>query len=243
MRAMISYLTTHKSTTLSNYIAAIKNFFELQGILPRGLLFYKVRKGLMQIFGAMDQVIHKVPLRRPDLLQIISCFFIRNEHGFALATCLNYWAALRISELLRLCWSDVKITHSFVLVIVRIAKNHLRPKHCTVSHNSVDEDSVPIRIAEHRASSAKSFSGKIFHFSRSTYNRAIKRACISCSLPKGTSHSFRAGFITDASSIGIPNPSIALHARHKSTLSLSAYNRPAATDLKKITEAMMTSIQ
>ena len=74
VRAMISCLTTHKSTTPSNYIAAIKNFFELQGILPRGLLFYKVRKGLMQIFGAMDQVIHKVPLRRPDLLQIISYF-------------------------------------------------------------------------------------------------------------------------------------------------------------------------
>jgi integrase len=241
VRAMISHLTTHKSTTLSNFIAAIKNNFDLQGILPRGRLFYKARRGLMQIFGAIDEVIHKVPLRRPHLLQIISYFLTNNEFGFALATCLNYWAALRISELLRLQWSDVKITHSFALVIVRVAKNHLRPKVCSISHNSVDKDSVPIRIAKYRSTSANSFSGKIFQFSRSTYDRAMKKACTSCGLPIGTSHSFRAGFITDASSIGIPNTTVALHTRHKSTLSLSDCNRPAATDLKKIAEAMMTS--
>jgi integrase len=240
VRAMISCLTTHKSTTLTNFIAAIKNNFDLEGLLPRGRLFYKVRKGLMQIFGAMDQVIHKIPLRRPDLLKIISCFLIRNEFGFALATSLNYWAALRISELIRLQWSDVKVTLAFTVVIVRIAKNHLRPKFCSISH-SIDVDSIPMRIAKFRSTSANSFSGKLFKFSRSSYNRAIKRACRSCSLPQGTSHSFRAGFITDASSIGIPNPTIALHTRHKSVQSLSDYNRPAATDLKKITEAMMTS--
>ena len=74
VRAVISCLTTHESTTLSNFIAAIKNNFDLQGILPRGRLFYKARRGLMQIFGAIDEVIHKVPLRRPHLLQIISFF-------------------------------------------------------------------------------------------------------------------------------------------------------------------------
>ena len=48
VRAMCSCLLTHKSTTLTNFIAAIKNNFELQGMLPRGLLYFKVRKGLMQ---------------------------------------------------------------------------------------------------------------------------------------------------------------------------------------------------
>ena len=235
---MVAYLRGHKFTTLSNFISAIKKNFEYEGILPRGVLFRNVRNGLSQIFSTIDATVHKVALRRKDLLILIAYFIEHKLHEFAFAVAVNYWAALPISELLRLEWGDFKAARSFCVILVRIAKNHLRPKFSVVSHSS-DIDSLSLLAAKHFSSTRQ--TKNIFSFSRSKYNKAIKTACRATNRPIGTSHSFRAGFITDAAALGIPDTIIAHHTRHSSTASLSDYKRLGVSDLQKLTASMATS--
>ena len=79
------------------------------------------------MFGiTIDEVIHKVPLRRGHLLILIRHFLNKRLFKFAFAITLNYWAALRISELLNLSWSDFKTVQLLSVVVVQKAKNHLR---------------------------------------------------------------------------------------------------------------------
>ena len=238
---MVAYLRGHKLTTLTNFIAAAKKHFEHKGLLPRNLLFHNVKRGLFQTFGTIDEVIHKVPLRRVHLLILIQCFLSRRSFKFAFAVALNYWAALRVSELLNLSWSDFQASLVLSVVVVRKAKNHLRPKSSVISHSHA-LDSLPVLAAQHVTAlhNQKSSSTKVFSFSRTSYNQAIKKACRATGLPIGTSHSFRAGFITDAFARGISATAVARHTRHKSTRSLSDCNLPDISDLKKLTSLMLS---
>ena len=226
---MVAFVFSHKITTLPNFISAIKKNFEYQGVLPRGLLFFNVRKGLNQICCTFDTVIHKVPIRLKSLLRIISFFLSIGKTKFAFGVALNYWGALRISELLSLTWADLRFYSSYTAVIVRKAKNHKLPKISFVSHTE-GVDSLVIRAAAVKPNII-SDSAKVFSFSRKTFNKAIKFACSSLQIPSGTSHSFRAGFITDASAAGIPDSMIALHTRHKSIQSLQSCELPSISDL------------
>ena len=147
-----------------------------------------------------------------------------------------------MSELMGLMWKDFKSTPLLSVVIVRRAKNHQLPKHSIISHGQ-EIDLLPILAAKHVSDQqqSKNSSSKIFSFARNTCNQAIKRACRATGLPVGTSHSFRAGFMTDAFSQGVPATAIARHTRHKSIRSLSDHDLPDMSDLKKLTEKMMTS--
>ena len=78
-------------------------------------------------------------------------------------------------------------------------------------------------------------SAKVFSFSRKSYDDAMKAACTALQIPQGTSHSFRAGFITDASAAGASDTSIAQHTRHKSIVSLQSYKIPSISDLNVMT--------
>ena len=238
---MIAYLRGHKLTTLTNFISAAKKHFEHRGILPRNLLCHNVKRGLHQIFGTIDEVIHKVPLRRGHLLILIRYFLNKRLFKFAFAITLNCWAALRISELLNLSWSDFKTVQLLSVVVVQKAKNHLRPKQSVVIH-SYEVDSLPVLAVQYISALSKQVksSAKIFSFGRTSCNQAIKKACRATGLPIGTSHSFRAGFITDAFAQGISATAIARHTRHKSTRSLSDYNIPDISDLKKLTSLMLS---
>ena len=235
-RLIVAHLRSHKFTTLSNFISAAKKNFEHQGRLPRNMSFRNVKRGLFQMFATIDATTHKVPLRRRHLLILVNYFILRELYGLAFAMSLNYWAALRISELLRLEWGDFKISDTFCLIVIRIAKNHLRPK-CSVVTHSTEVDSLPLLANEHLA--AKPRKRKVFSFGRTHHDKAIKAACRANDLPIGTSHSFRAGFITDAAAIGMPDTVIAQHARHKSTVSLSDCERPGVSDLKSLTATMV----
>ena len=239
---MVAYLRGHKLTTLSNFVAAAKKHFECQGILPRNLLHHNVKRGLTQVFGMIDEVIHKVPLRRTHLLILIAYFLKQRQFKLAFAVALNYWAALRISELLNLIWSDFKATLTLTVVIVRKAKNHLRPKSSIISHCQ-ELDALPVLAAQHITvpSNKTRSSTKIFSFGRTHYNQAVKKACRATGLPIGTSHSFRAGFMTDAFAQGHSAQAIAHHTRHQSTKSLSDYNQPDVSDLQKLTVSMLSS--
>ena len=77
-RLVAAYLRGHKLTTLANFVAAAKKHFECQGRLPRNLSCHNVRRGLTQIFGTIDEVIHKEPLRRSHLLRLLS-YFLKQE--------------------------------------------------------------------------------------------------------------------------------------------------------------------
>ena len=139
---MVAYLRGHKLTTLPNFIAAAKKNFEHQGLLPRNLLCHNVKRGLIQVFGTIDEVTHKVPLRRIHLLVLIACFLKRRRFKLAFAVALNYWAALRISELLNLTWADFKAKLTLTVIVVRKAKNHLRPKSSVIVHGH-ELDALP----------------------------------------------------------------------------------------------------
>jgi integrase len=237
---MVAYLRSHKITTLTNFVSAIKKHFELEGHLPRNILYVSVKRGLHQIFDVIDQTVHKNPVRRPALLRFIAYFISEDQIHFAFACSLNYWGALRISELLALRWRDLQFFTDCSAVIVRVAKNHSNPKASHVEH-SVAVDCIPILAAKFKSS--KYFKGdnyKCFSFSRRTYNRAIKRVSALFRHPKATSHSFRAGFITDAAAAGISDPAIALHTRHRSIRSLVDYKGPAMADLRRTTRTMLT---
>ena len=134
--AMVSFVFDHKITTLPNFISAMKRHFQFQGILPRNLLCRKVQKGLFQIFGTFDVVVHKVPIRLKNLILLILFFLSQKKYMFAFAIALNCWAALRISELLRVRWSDLLFCVKSTAVVVRRAKNHSSPKISFVSHSS-----------------------------------------------------------------------------------------------------------
>ena len=193
------------------------------------------------MFGMIDETIHKVPLRRRHLVILISYFIRRRLYKWAFAIALNYWAALRISELLNLTWGDFRLTIKLASITVRKAKNHLRPKFSIVTHSTA-LDSLPILAAKHISvlTRRRNSSTKIFSFGRTVYNQAIKRACRATGLPIGTSHSFRAGFITDAFAQGVPATAIARHTRHKSIRSLSDYDLPDISDLQKSSDLMMS---
>jgi integrase len=154
---------------------------------------------------------------------------------FAFAIALNHWAALRTSELLRIRWSDLLFYIKSTAVVVRRAKNHSSPKISFVSHSSGVDNLMSLASQVKPKDISVQGTEKVFSFSRNTYNKAIKAACKSIGIPEGTSHSFRAGFITDASCNGIPDTMIALHARHKSIASLQSYKIPSISDLQATT--------
>ena len=96
-------------------------------------------------------------------------------------------------------------------------------------------DNLVVRAAAVKTTNVSS-SAKVFSFSRKSCDDAIKAACSALQIPQGTSHSFRAGFMTDASAAGVPDSSIAQHTRHKSIVSLQSYKIPSISDLNVMTQ-------
>ena len=127
---------------------------------------------------------------------------------------------------------------STVLLVGR-SKNHQKPKPVFVSHAEDFNVSLPCLLNESLPFLPE--QGRIFRFSRRTCNERIQDIGRRFGWPRASSHSFRAGFITDAFACGSSAAAIARHTRHKAEESLVVYDQPGAQDHASVCQCIQRS--
>ena len=229
-RAAIAFCFTNKSTSLKNYISAIANLFVASGPLRRGFMFHRVKRNLMRFFAVIDNVQHKLPARLKHLVLLAKIPSVFRRRFFP-AMIVTYWAALRISELMRLVWEDLYFMPTGVRLTVQRAKNHAQPRHCFLpvlpaSHAQVCPARHLLRLRDNKKSRAK----KIFPFGSAAFRKYVTASMAAISDGHFTPHSFRAGFCTDAHAARLPSGMIDEHCRWASATSHRSYNHPDVQD-------------
>ena len=204
------------------------------GELPRGRRFYRVRKGIMNLFGPMDGVIHKTPMRLRDLRR----FWADGSREMLQLTApnvldsiiLNYWGALRISELLFLSPDTVTVRGNTMVIKVVNAKNHLEPRFTVLTR--MGEDPLCPVAAMERVMTRNGGSRRLFRHGRARHNKVVRAIGEALGLGECTPHSLRAGFATDCDRAGIPARVVMRHGRWASEASLVSYAQPDLQDLR-----------
>jgi len=236
---IICYCLTHKITTLPAFISAIARYYEDNGWgeLPRKLLFQRVRRGVLNFYGHLNQSVPKAAITVNDLLLFHSRL---NHSSFSdardwCAFLFAFFALLRVGEYtngrLQLrdvqfnAFSDrVRLTIAFsktqcYLVIIDISARSdvLCPRRALINyltllpataHAHPRSPLFVISTSDLRPLSDVSFIARL---------RALMSVCrpgVDTSAYAG--HSFRRGGATTLFLAGVPETIIQLHGRWKS---------------------------
>lgn len=235
--AMVFYARTHKITSLPQYISAVANWHHEHelGELPRERLYYRVQKGLGNVFGLSETVEPKAAITLEDLSNIYS----RLEHNsFAgardwLCYIMAFFGLLRIHEYIgsSLKFSHVNL-HSWGLGInIPFSKTSLQPVCVRIVKRDANDIFDPVTaylnyiafipvklrhgnmpfVLHHNDRSAPLPD----HIYVQTFKLRVKN-CLHKSPENYAGHSFRRGGTTALFLAGVPETVIAAHGRWKS---------------------------
>jgi hypothetical protein len=233
--AIIDYTRTHKLTTLPSYISALANWFHQHalGDLPRDQLFYRVMKGLKNVFGLTDTTTPKAALTLHHLsiihahLDLFSFTDVRDWCSYVLA----FFCLLRIHEYISptLQQQHVKLHTWGVSITIPFSKTNLQP----VKIRIVKRDDIfdPVYAVAHYLSMLEpAASSPRFPFFLSAPSRPhpltdkiflinLKHRIhhhLHLDSTKYAGHSFRRGGTTALFLARVPETIIAAHGRWKS---------------------------
>ena len=127
------YVRTHKTTSLPSFMSAVQSHYTNRewGALPRGELYKKLVRGWNNMVGPIDEVKPKVAFTETQLKSIHSYLppstptFTQTRNWCMYL--LSFYGLLRVSEVHRLCWSDIVVTANYVGVRVPYSKTSLTP--------------------------------------------------------------------------------------------------------------------
>ena len=201
-----------------------------------------MKRNIVSFFSLIDKVIHKLPIRLKHLILIALNSSI-SARKFFKAMLVTYWAALRISEMLRLTWSDIEFRKDCICLTVTRGKNHVEPRHCILPRLPVSHAAVcPYRCLVRLRQAAKKKSKKLFVFSAKRFRDFINAAMAPIEDGHFTPHSLRAGFCTDAHASSLPAAQIDMHCRWSSASSYLSYYQPDVQDRVQFGRSLSSSL-
>jgi hypothetical protein len=131
--AIVFYVRTHKITTLPQYVSAVANWHHEHelGELPRDRLYYRVQKGLGNVFGLSETVEPKTAITLEDLSTLYTHMDINSFIGARDWLCyiMAFFGLLRIHEYIgtSLKFSHVKLHSWGIGVTIPFSKTNLQP--------------------------------------------------------------------------------------------------------------------
>lgn len=231
--SMAEYVVSHKSTSLTNFLSALKAHY---GPLAKGAAVRDMREQIARIYGPVDQKVSKNPCGEQPLsvifriARLLPHIFFSSEHRMLEAMGVQYAFALRISEVFRIRRSHVRSNDRATILTVIKAKNHRQPKHTIVSRDSPRGLLCGATAIDRACARAKRPTDFLFKFTPAQHNAFIKRTVLRWCGFHATSHSLRAGWVTDAFRRGMPEQLMMLHGRWASVQGLRHYFVPTLED-------------